>query len=105
MPNNPISITPEIQAAFDAYLNEPIDSDFSGAPILRKNTYPYNTPHSTGVVSYAAGWQAGAQHERNACESIVASAMPGGRFLNAAKTRELSALQNILNAIRDRSAP
>ena len=52
-----IHITPEITAAFAAYLNEPVDWDFIGTPILRKNTYPYNTPFSTGLTTFAAGYQ------------------------------------------------
>lgn len=53
-----ITITPEITAAFNAYLEEPVDWDFGGAPVLRKNTYPYNQSFGTGMVSFAAGYQA-----------------------------------------------
>ena len=53
-----VSITPEIEKAFENYLGEPVDFDFGGSPILRRNTYPYNTEFSTGIVSFAAGYQA-----------------------------------------------
>ena len=54
-----INITPEISAAYEAYLNEPIDTDLRGAPILRRNTYPYAmNPAHGGLIDFAAGWQA-----------------------------------------------
>ena len=53
-----VTVTPEIQAAFDAYLNEAVDWDLGGAPMVRRNTYPYNQPFCTGIISFVAGWQA-----------------------------------------------
>lgn len=62
-----IKITPEIEKAYNDYLNEPIDFDFIGSPILRKNTYPYNTEFSTGIVTFAAGYQKATNSVMNEC--------------------------------------
>ena len=56
-----IHITKEIEAAFEAYLNAPVDWDLDGKPILRRECYPYDNPGYHGLVDFAAGYQAG-QH-------------------------------------------
>ena len=53
-----INITFEIQVAYDLFLNEEVDWHFSGQPIRRKSVYPYNLGGYTGIVDFAAGWQA-----------------------------------------------
>lgn len=35
-----INITAEIKAAYDAYLTEPVDADFTGSTIRRRDTHP-----------------------------------------------------------------
>lgn len=52
-----INITKEIGAGYEAYLDQQIDAHVDGAPILRRDTYPYVGGH-TGIVDFAAGWQA-----------------------------------------------
>lgn len=53
-----INITPEIQAAYDAYLNEAVDAYFNGGTIRRRDTYPFNSSPAAGLVDFAAGFQA-----------------------------------------------
>lgn len=54
-----INITSEIQAAYNAYLDEPVDWFFDGQPIKRRNTHPYSTSMLSGIVDFTAGWQRG----------------------------------------------
>lgn len=49
-------ITPEISAAFEIHLNEPVDCHIDGKPILRRDTYPYNV--GLGETMFASGYQA-----------------------------------------------
>ncbi len=51
-----LTITPEITAAFEIHLNEPVDCHVDGKPILRKDTYPYNL--GLGLTTFASGYQA-----------------------------------------------
>lgn len=53
-----INITPEISAAFDAYLNEPVDACVDGPLIRRRATYPYTISEFSGLVEFAAGYAA-----------------------------------------------
>jgi hypothetical protein len=53
-----INITPEIQAAYDAYLNEAVDAYFDGGTIRRRDTHPFNSNPFDGMVDFAAGFQA-----------------------------------------------
>jgi hypothetical protein len=64
-----INITPEIDLAYAAYLDEPVDADFSGRPILRRHTFPYYDNAFSGLVDFAAGFQAGS--------AIAGVALPG----------------------------
>jgi hypothetical protein len=66
-------ITREIEQAYEAYLNEPVDCFFDGAPIKRRNTHPYSSSMSSGLVDFAAGWQRGLAGEN-------ADGTPAGRF-------------------------
>ena len=61
-------ITPEISAAFEIHLNEPVDCHVDGKPILRKDTYPYNL--GLGLTTFASGYQA-AQDKQPAGEVCV----------------------------------
>lgn len=72
-----IHITDEITAAYRAYLDEQVDADFLGSPILRRYTYPYRGDENSGLLSFAAGFQAA----RNA-------GVKGLRVLNALEVLE-----------------
>lgn len=53
-----INITPEIQTAYRAYLDDPVDADFTGNTIRRRDTYPFIGNEAAGMVDFAAGFQA-----------------------------------------------
>lgn len=53
-----ITITKAIEEAYRKYLNQTVDTDIFGVPILRKNTWPYAGETHSGLVDFAAGWQA-----------------------------------------------
>lgn len=55
-----INITPQIEAAYRAYLDEEVDCFVNGAPIRRRQTYPYVENEFSGLVPFAAGYQAAA---------------------------------------------
>jgi len=78
-----INITKEIQAAYDAYLAEQIDSYFDGRPILRSDTYPYNESRAAGMVDFAAGYQVGAApSDRAAVDDPVAAVVEIERLID-----------------------
>ena len=52
-----IHITPEISLAYREFLDQSVDCDVSGNPILRRHTHPYNQSEFAGMVDFAAGWQ------------------------------------------------
>lgn len=52
-----INITGAICKVYAAYLDESIGCDFKGAPILRRNTYPFIGQDSIGLIDFAAGYQ------------------------------------------------
>lgn len=54
-----IYITYEIKAAYVRYLDEAVDADIRGTPILRRHTEPFNSSEFVGLVDFAAGWQGG----------------------------------------------
>lgn len=68
-----IVITKEIEAAYKVFLDAPIDAHADGKPILRKNTWPYNSFY-TGLIDFAAGWQANAARGEPTDEMIDAGA-------------------------------
>lgn len=53
-----IHITKEIEAAYEVYIDEEIDCDVLGTPILRRDTYPFRGNTHQGIVDFAAGFQA-----------------------------------------------
>lgn len=53
-----VTITPEIEKAFQAYLDEEVDWDFMGKKILRRHQRQFFDNPSRGLVEFAAGWQA-----------------------------------------------
>lgn len=53
-----LHITEEMQAAYNRYLNESVDCDVLGTPILRKDTFPYAQVDGYGFLEFAAGYQA-----------------------------------------------
>ena len=53
-----INITPEIQAAYLAYLDDLVDADITGRAIRRRDTYPFAGDEGCGLVDFAAGFQA-----------------------------------------------
>lgn len=53
----PVTITPEIDKAYAAYLDTAIDFDFHGKPILRRSTYPYIGNDFVDIVCFAYGYQ------------------------------------------------
>jgi len=97
MPNNPS------REAFEAEFSQP-PYEFEMDRYNEDESWPgsYRNYH---VQCTWEGWQAGAQAERERAAKICEAAMPGGRHLNAGHTKTLSALQDVANAIRDRSAP
>lgn len=59
-----IHITSEITLAYRDFLNQSVDSDMAGTPILRRSTPPYNQSAFAGIVDFAAGWQMCKQKEK-----------------------------------------
>lgn len=53
-----VEVTPEITAAYRAYVDESVDADFSGRPIRRRDTHPFIESEFHGLVDFAAGFQA-----------------------------------------------
>jgi len=55
-----LCVSDAIKKAYNDYLDESIDSDVTGKPILRKSTYPY-TPLGEyfSVVPFSCGYNAG----------------------------------------------
>lgn len=53
-----INITPEVNAAYRAYLDEQVDAYVDGKPIRRRDTYPFRDSEAAGLVDFAAGFQA-----------------------------------------------
>jgi hypothetical protein len=53
-----LNITAEIIKEYEVYLNEAEDYDVHGGPILRRHCYPHNVANDTGLVTFAAGFQA-----------------------------------------------
>lgn len=52
-----IHITPEIETAYQEYVNTAVDWDFLGTPIFRKDTYPFKQSPGSELLSFAAGYQ------------------------------------------------
>jgi hypothetical protein len=53
-----INITPEIDAAYGAFLDEQIDAFMDGVAIRRRDTHPYARAEVSGLIDFAAGYQA-----------------------------------------------
>lgn len=54
----PIIITAGIEAAYRAYLDQTVDTFAGGEPISRRQTHPYAGSEFSGMVPFAAGFQA-----------------------------------------------
>lgn len=81
-----IHITTEIRTAFEAHLNEQIDSLADGRPILRKETFPHNVAaQCSGIVEFAAGWHA-ALAAKPAQEALTDEA--ANRMISASEVHE-----------------
>lgn len=60
-----INITEQIERAYERYLNETVDTDFRGQPVLRRSVYPHSFNVYAGLVDFAAGWQAAKEANAN----------------------------------------
>lgn len=89
-----INITAEIEAAYRAYLDEEVDTFVNGEPIRRRHTYPYVDSEFSGMVPFAAGFQAGdptcgrPSHQPRVT-IIEDTAQPGQRWEDLPSTRRI----------------
>jgi hypothetical protein len=54
-----ITITKEIERAYEEFLDEPVDGFVDGKTIRRRDTFPYDIGGAVDhLVSFAGGWEA-----------------------------------------------
>jgi hypothetical protein len=83
-----INITPEIDAAYGAFLDEQIDAFMDGVAIRRRDTHPYAGAESSGLIDFAAGYQAA-----RAVLSSPVAAQPADSAMEV--LRELVAIEDL----------